>query len=77
MTVFTVGYEGLDIDGFMPLLSGHRIQTAVDVRELPLSREPGFSKKAMSRTLEIRDIGYVHSHCRAGLPETGARRLSR
>jgi hypothetical protein len=29
MTVFTIGYEGLDIDDFMSLLSEHGIETIV------------------------------------------------
>jgi len=60
MTVFTIGYEGLDIDSFMFLLSSHSIETVVDVRELPLSRKPGFSKKALSGTLSNHSIEYVH-----------------
>ncbi|MGN6317380.1 DUF488 family protein [Trinickia sp.] len=44
MTVSTIGYEGLDIDAFISLLSENGIETVVDIRELPLSRKPGFSE---------------------------------
>jgi len=60
MTVFTIGYEGLDIDRFVALLAAHDIDTVVDVRELPLSRKPGFSKKALAGTLNVSGLEYVH-----------------
>jgi uncharacterized protein (DUF488 family) len=60
MTVFTIGYEGLDIDAFMSLLAEHGIETVVDVRELPLSRKPGFSKKALASVLNLSGLEYVH-----------------
>jgi len=60
MTVFTIGYEGVEINRFMSLLSEHGIETIVDVRELPLSRKRGFSKRALSLALDDHDIDYVH-----------------
>jgi uncharacterized protein (DUF488 family) len=60
MTVFTIGYEGLDIEAFMSLLTEHRIDMVVDVRELPLSRKPGFSKKALRSLLKLSGREYVH-----------------
>lgn len=60
MTVFTIGYEGLDIDAFMSLLAEYGIDTVVDVRELPLSRKPGFSKKSLANILNISGREYVH-----------------
>ena len=60
MTVFTIGYEGLDIDDFMSLLAEHGVETVVDVRELPLSRKPGFSKKALANVLNLSGLEYIH-----------------
>lgn len=60
MTVFTIGYEGLDIDAFMSLLARHGIETVVDIRELPLSRKAGFSKKALASVLNLSGLEYVH-----------------
>lgn len=60
MTVFTIGYEGLDIDAFMSLLTEHDIETVVDIRELPLSRKPGFSKKSLANVLNLTGLEYVH-----------------
>lgn len=60
MTVFTIGYEGLTIEDFMALLNKHGIETVVDIRELPLSRKPGFSKKALANVLNLSGLEYIH-----------------
>lgn len=60
MTVYTIGYEGLDIDAFMSLLAAHDIETIVDIRALPLSRKPGFSKKALASMLNLSGFEYIH-----------------
>ncbi|MBA2659585.1 MAG: DUF488 domain-containing protein [Nitrosospira sp.] len=60
MTVFTIGYEGLNIDAFMSLLAENDIDMVVDVRELPLSRKPGFSKNALANVLNLSGRDYVH-----------------
>ncbi|MCK7579835.1 MAG: DUF488 domain-containing protein [Chromatiales bacterium] len=44
----------------MSLLEKHGIETVVDVRELPLSRKPGFSKKALAERLNTAGLEYVH-----------------
>lgn len=58
--IYTFGYEGLTLEAFLGRLAEVGIQTMVDVRELPLSRKPGFSKKALSAALAAHDIRYVH-----------------
>ncbi|UIX80956.1 DUF488 family protein [Xylella fastidiosa] len=60
MKVFTIGYEGLNMDDFMSLLSENSIETIVDIRELPFSRKPGFSKKPLTNTLNLSGIEYIH-----------------
>lgn len=67
MTIFTIGYEGLDIDAFMALLQRHGVETVVDIRELPLSRKRGFSKKALASTLQLGGFDYLHL-ARLGCP---------
>lgn len=47
----TIGYEGLTIGEFLDILSIHNIDLVVDVRELPLSRKRGFSKKVLAHKL--------------------------
>lgn len=58
--LFTFGYEGLTIDGFVARLKDARVNLIVDVRELPLSRKKGFSKTAFRAHLAAADIGYEH-----------------
>ncbi|MEY2340979.1 DUF488 family protein [Acidithiobacillus sp. IBUN Pt1247-S3] len=60
MMVFTIGYEGLSINRFMSLLTRHDIETVVDIRELPLSRKPGFSKRALASVLNLSGLEYAH-----------------
>lgn len=60
MTLFTFGYEGRSIGEFVARLKRARVKTVVDVRELPLSRKPGFSKSAFSSALNKAGIRYVH-----------------
>lgn len=60
MTIYTIGYEGLGIDEFISLLKAYDIETVVDIRELPLSRKPGFSKTALSNMLQLTGLEYIH-----------------
>ena len=58
--LFTVGYEGIDIDNFIIHLKDNAIDCLLDVREIPLSRKRGFSKTALSERLKQENINYVH-----------------
>ena len=58
--LFTFGYEGLTIDGFISRLKDARVNLIVDVRELPLSRKKGFSKSTFREHLAAAGIGYEH-----------------
>jgi len=58
--LFTFGYEGLSIDGFIERLKDAQVDLVVDVRELPLSRKKGFSKNAFRERLLHAGIGYEH-----------------
>jgi len=60
MRIFTIGYEGLDLPSFTAALARHGVETVVDVRELPLSRKRGFSKRALRHELQLAGFGYVH-----------------
>lgn len=59
-TLFTIGYQGLDVAAFITSLREARIRLIVDVRELPLSRKKGFSKTALREQLVAAGIGYFH-----------------
>lgn len=60
MVVYTAGYEGKSIDEFVGRLRDHGITVLVDIRELPISRKPGFSKSAIRNVLNEANIDYVH-----------------
>ncbi len=61
MTLFTFGYEGHTIDGFIARLKMTGVTVVIDVRELPLSRKKGFSKTAFAAALKNAGIIYRHS----------------
>lgn len=58
--LFTLGYEGFDIDSFVERVVASSIQAIVDVRELPLSRKKGFSKASFQQALAAADVAYFH-----------------
>lgn len=45
---------------FLAVLKKAGVQQVIDVRALPLSRRPGFSKTPLRLALEEEGIGYVH-----------------
>lgn len=60
MVIFTIGYEGRTIGSFMSSLRAYGVETVVDVRQNPISRKPGFSKRSLAAALKMSDIDYVH-----------------
>lgn len=58
--LFTIGYEGATIAAFLDTLVKAGVKTLVDVRAVPASRKPGFSKRGLSAALAERGIGYRH-----------------
>ncbi|THD36539.1 MAG: DUF488 domain-containing protein [Sphingomonas sp.] len=70
MTIFTIGYEGTTMDAFLTALKNAGVEQVIDVRALPLSRRPGFSKNSLAATLKENGIGYVHLKA-LGTPKPG------
>ena len=60
MKVFTIGYEGTTVPEFITALKGAKVEHVIDVRALPLSRRPGFSKSALRAALDEAGIEYTH-----------------
>ncbi|MFO0948669.1 MAG: DUF488 domain-containing protein [Planctomycetota bacterium] len=58
--VFTAGYEGLQIDGFLHMLLHSGVQRLVDVRSNPVARRFGFHKSTLGRLCGLLGIDYVH-----------------
>ena len=57
--IYTIGYEGKTIEKLIEILHNNNISVLVDVRELPLSRKNGFSKKALREHLTKAGIEYI------------------
>ncbi|MXQ13815.1 DUF488 family protein [Microvirga makkahensis] len=68
--VFTIGYEGADVDRFLATLEDAGVATLADVRAVALSRKRGFSKSALRDALASQGIGYEH-FIRLGTPKEG------
>ena len=60
MRIFTIGYEGATMDDFLCALKQAGVERVIDVRALPLSRRPGFSKTPLHNALVEAGIEYVH-----------------
>ena len=58
--VYTVGYEGTDIERFVATLKAVGVQCLADVRAVAISRKKGFSKKKLAARLEEEGIQYFH-----------------
>ena len=59
-TILTIGYEGSTIEDFVATLKLADVQVLIDIRDVPVSRKRGFSKKALAATLEGAGVEYVH-----------------
>lgn len=68
--VFTIGYEGTTPDAFERALLEAGVDLLVDVRAVAASRRPGFSKGALSTSVNAKGIPYVHLRA-LGTPKEG------
>ncbi|MCC5977882.1 MAG: DUF488 domain-containing protein [Salinarimonas sp.] len=59
-TIFTIGYEGTDIERFVATLQAAGIRRLADVRAVAVSRKKGFSKTALAARLDAAGIRYTH-----------------
>ena len=60
MRIFTIGYEATTMGEFIAALQKAGVERVIDVRALPLSRRPGFSKSPLRAALAEEGIDYVH-----------------
>ncbi len=70
VTIYTIGYEGVTMDAFIATLRDAGVARVIDVRALPLSRRPGFSKSILAASLRDAGIDYVHLKA-LGTPKRG------
>jgi uncharacterized protein (DUF488 family) len=60
MRIFTIGYEGASQDELVSALRQAGVERVIDVRAVPMSRKPGFSKNVLAAGLREAGIDYVH-----------------
>jgi uncharacterized protein (DUF488 family) len=70
----TIGYEGVSLPDFIATLKAARITQLIDIRELPVSRRKGFSKRPLSAALVAVGISYQHQRA-LGTPRPIRHRL--
>lgn len=58
--IWTIGYEQATVPAVMKALREAGVEVLADVRALPLSRRPGFSKSALAANARDAGIEYVH-----------------
>lgn len=70
MRIFTIGYEGATQADFLAALQAAGVKRVIDVRAVPNSRRPGFSKTPLRNALAEAGIDYVHLRA-LGTPADG------
>jgi uncharacterized protein (DUF488 family) len=68
--LFTIGYEGSVADALVAALKQAGVLHLLDIRAVPQSRKPGFSKRVLGGTLEAAGIRYTHLRG-LGTPKAG------
>jgi uncharacterized protein (DUF488 family) len=69
MRIFTIGYEKATQPELVAALQAAGVERLIDVRAVPLSRRPGFSKNILARGLAEAGIDYVHLKALGTPPE--------
>jgi len=70
MKLFTIGYENATVGDFVDTLTRAGVERIIDVRAVPNSRRPGFSKTPLRNALAEAGIDYVHLRA-LGTPADG------
>ena len=58
--LYTIGYEKALLKDVISTLAAARVATLIDVRDRPISRRPGFSKRQLAAAIEDAGMRYVH-----------------
>ena len=59
-TLYSIGYEKALLADVLATLTGAGVATLIDVRDRPISRRPGFSKRQLAAAIEDAGMRYVH-----------------
>ena len=68
--IFTIGYEGATQAELIAALHAAGVARVLDVRAVPMSRKPGFSKNVLAAGLKEAGIDYIHLKA-LGTPPAG------
>jgi uncharacterized protein (DUF488 family) len=58
--LYTIGYEKALLKNVLAALTMAGVTTLLDVRDRPISRRPGFSKRQLAAAIEDAGMRYVH-----------------
>jgi uncharacterized protein (DUF488 family) len=72
LNLYTLGYQGVDVDSYVSKLKVAGVGVVADVRETPWSHKRGFCKNILSSELSKAGIEYVHVKS-AGNPKENRR----
>jgi uncharacterized protein (DUF488 family) len=72
--LMTIGYEKTSLDDFIAALKDAGVTTLLDIREIPISRRKGFSKRTLCEAVEAAGITYRHER-ELGSPKDIRQRL--
>jgi uncharacterized protein (DUF488 family) len=67
--LFTIGYEKALLRDVVSTLAAAGVATLIDVRDRPISRRPGFSKRQLAATIEAAGMRYFHLQALGTPPE--------
>ena len=67
--LYTIGYEKTLLKDVVSTLAAARVTTLIDVRDRPISRRPGFSKRQLAAAIEDAGMRYVHLQALGTPPE--------
>ena len=70
MRILTTGYEGATVAEFLAALQKAGVERVIDIRAVPNSRRPGFSKTPLRNALAEAGVDYVHLRA-LGTPADG------
>ena len=59
-TLYTIGYEKALLRDVIATLQAANVAVLLDVRDRPISRRPGFSKRQLSAAVEEAGMRYLH-----------------
>jgi uncharacterized protein (DUF488 family) len=68
--LFTIGYEGTNLERVLSTLRDAGVTHLVDIRAVPQSRKPGFSKRMLAASVEAAGMRYTHLRG-LGTPKAG------